>query len=210
MITARSYYPDSRDPVIGFDVLSQFPLRLDYARQRMWLRRNRSDQRHLGSHYGEARKAGVVLMKNDEQYRVYGVAPGSPAEALGLELGDTLVTPRFAGAPTPESVLAGIAEERPIKVRRDDGRNTGDDVKLPDAATFDAAMETSSGDRALTAAEADQRREEEFQKKLAKRVYSKTASGWEVVEEYRVPRGPREGEQWITHAELMELEAGED
>jgi len=58
-------------------------------------------------------------------------------------------------------------------VRRGDGRNTGDDVKLPDATTFDAAMETSSGDRALTAAEADQRRREEFQKKLAKRVYSK-------------------------------------
>ena len=83
----------SSDSVIGYDVLQQFKLRLDYPRGRLWLER-RDDTRvtFLGANYESIRETGVYLGRAPGNgWWVLSVIPGSPAERLGLQPGDVIV-----------------------------------------------------------------------------------------------------------------------
>jgi predicted aspartyl protease len=89
-------FPD--DSVIGYDVLAQFLLRIDYARERLWLRR-RADARVtlFGIDYTYP-ETGALFLPHREGYRAILVREGSTAQARGLEPGQILSEPALPPA----------------------------------------------------------------------------------------------------------------
>ncbi len=81
-------FPD--DSVIGYDLLAQFLVRIDYARERLWLRR-RPDARVtlFGIDYTYP-ESGALFLPHRGGYQVLLVREGSAAEARGLEPGQIL------------------------------------------------------------------------------------------------------------------------
>jgi len=86
------------DAVIGYDVLAQFLVRIDYARERLWLRR-RPDARVtlLGIDYTYP-ETGALFLPHRKGYQVILVREGSAAQARGLEPGQILSEPALPPA----------------------------------------------------------------------------------------------------------------
>lgn len=75
--------------LIGFDVISQFKMRIDYENQRLWLKRRENvPLTYMGTDIALGQKAGAYLGHWTGAYQVAYVRPGSPAEAYGLRTGD--------------------------------------------------------------------------------------------------------------------------
>lgn len=77
--------------VIGYDVLAPFVLRLDYANQRLWLRRvTRDPLRFGGADVGVYREVGAMLGALSGRFTTWLVAPDSVAARRGLRQGDVI------------------------------------------------------------------------------------------------------------------------
>ena len=103
----------STDSTIGYDVLSQFTVRIDYPHQRLWLqRRPNTEVTYGGIPYALQRRAGVLVYPRSTSLEVAGLFPGSPAARLGLRPGDMFMplggekTAGFASK-TLEAIAAG-------------------------------------------------------------------------------------------------------
>jgi hypothetical protein len=84
----------STDSVIGYDVLSQFTMRIDYPHQRLWLRRSSDPQvTFFGLPYAPQRRAGLLVYPQSHGLHVLGIFPDSPAARLGILPGDVLLPP---------------------------------------------------------------------------------------------------------------------
>jgi hypothetical protein len=84
----------STDSVIGYDVLSQFTVRIDYPRQRLWLRRRpNAEITYGGLSYALQRRAGLLAYRRPMALQVAAIFPDSPAAHLGIRPGDRLVPP---------------------------------------------------------------------------------------------------------------------
>jgi hypothetical protein len=84
----------STDSVIGYDVLCQFTVRIDYPRQRLWLRRRPNVEiTYGGLSYALQRRAGLLAYRRPNALQVAVVFPDSPASRLGIRSGDILVPP---------------------------------------------------------------------------------------------------------------------
>jgi predicted aspartyl protease len=95
------------DSILGYDLLSQFQIRVDYPRQRLWLRRRDSQPvRFLGVDYGIYRETGALLVPHPDGYQVLVVDEGSTAGAQGLEPGRVLAEPKL---PAPETSAEAAA-----------------------------------------------------------------------------------------------------
>lgn len=119
LVAPRGLYNQgtSTDSVLGYDVLSQFVVRLDYPRRRLWLRRQQGSPLTLfGVDYAAARQSGVLVLGAPAQ--AYLVFPGSPAERLGIRPGDTFASLEGGETPDGTSVVRAIAEGRAITVQR--------------------------------------------------------------------------------------------
>ena len=136
LVAPRGLYNQgtSTDSVLGYDVLAQFVVRLDYSRRRLWLRRQQGSPLTLfGVEYAAARQSGVLLVGVDSLQDVL-VFPGSPAERLGIRSGDIIASLDGEETPDPEAVLRAIALGRRLTVQR----RVGDEwsqVALSDEAT---------------------------------------------------------------------------
>ena len=108
------------DSIVGYDLLSQFVVRVDYARRRLWLgRREGAPETFLGVDYDVYRKSGALLVPHSEGYQVLRVDEGSLAATRGVAPGAVLTEPVIpagqAGAatapPAPEADAAapGVA-----------------------------------------------------------------------------------------------------
>jgi hypothetical protein len=120
LVAPRGLYNQgtSTDSVLGYDVLAQFVVRLDYPRRRLWLRRPQGSPLTLfGVDYAAARKSGVLLVGSDP-LQAYLVFPGSPAERLGIRSGDVIVSLEGDEPSDPESVLRAIGLGSSIVVQR--------------------------------------------------------------------------------------------
>jgi hypothetical protein len=130
VVTPRGIYNLGQpgDAVVGYDVLSQFTVRFDYAGKRVWLRPNPTVRSVLmGIDWRELRDAGVLLWPISRGFRVDGVRGDGPAARRGLRAGD-----RFEGGRDAATILADLREGREVVVVRDvDG--VGVDTVLPAA-----------------------------------------------------------------------------
>ena len=80
---------------LGIDALSQFVVRLDPSRGRMWLRRNPMARNTLlGMDYELFKASGTLLVPVKGGWLVSMVLPASPGLRRGLELGDRITTER--------------------------------------------------------------------------------------------------------------------
>jgi hypothetical protein len=77
--------------VIGYDLLAPFVLRLDYANQRLWLRRVTQDPlRFGGADVGVYREIGALLGPKEGRFTTWLVRPDSVAARRGLRQDDTI------------------------------------------------------------------------------------------------------------------------
>jgi hypothetical protein len=120
------------DSVVGYDVLSQFVMRIDYPRERIWLLRS-GDPRvtFLGADYAASKRVGALLVPHGGRFHVYRVAPDGPAAAYGLREGDAIVPAMGEKAPSLEDVLARIASRGDLTVARRNG-DAWVDLALPE------------------------------------------------------------------------------
>ncbi len=113
------------DSVIGYDLLRQFTIRIDYKRKRLWLRRDGDTRMTFqGADYRVSRRVGALVFEVEPgTYQVYKVEPGGAAAEIGLRNGDIIV---WAGGDEArrveeiaDRVIAG--EELTVARRIDDG-----------------------------------------------------------------------------------------
>jgi hypothetical protein len=99
------------DSVLGYDILAQFHVRIDYPRERLWLRRDPEARvTYLGVDYELYRKSGILLVHEDEGFYAYGVRPGSRAEERGVRPGDFFNTSKRAAHVVAEIVSGGALQ----------------------------------------------------------------------------------------------------
>lgn len=222
---------ESTDSVIGYDVLQQFKMRLDYPRGRLWLKL-RGDPRatFYGSDYEAIRETGVYLGRAPGNgWWVLSVMPDSPAERLGLMPGDVIVS--WGGEPsTPglDETIQRIEAGAEIQVARQQQGGIWLDVILgrpdsesppataPSATTAEAEASTppeAPGASAPTAAEAptplppptDEEQAAAWQDRMDDRLFVFEKGGWVVVDGWRRRMGPNEDEIWVTYEEMSEM-----
>jgi predicted aspartyl protease len=82
----------STDSIIGYDVLSQFTVRIDYPHQRLWLkRRGDYEMTYCGVSYAVQRQAGLLVCPTPRGLEVIGLFPDAPAANLGIRAGDVVL-----------------------------------------------------------------------------------------------------------------------
>jgi len=222
----------SSESLIGYDLLQQFQLRLDYPRGRLWLkRRGDSPITFYGADYESMRGTGIYLGREPGKgWVVASVMPGSSAERLGLMRDDIIVG--WEGEPSTPSVertIQRIDAGGEIVVARRQESGTWLDVTLgrPEVASepsapgpLAAAAEdeesipseavSSSGPVAeeVPAPRPVRTAEEEraaWQERMSQRLYVFENGGWAVVDGWRRRIGPREGEVWVSYEEMLEM-----
>ena len=108
---------NDRNGLIGNDVLSKFHVIIDYPKERLFLLPNRNYQEP--STYD---RSGLILISggaNFNQFRVYGILPGSPAAEAGLLPNDQILA--VNGLPAELYSLNGITKilkRKPGKIVR--------------------------------------------------------------------------------------------
>jgi predicted aspartyl protease len=124
LVAPRGWYniAGPTDSILGYDVLSQFLVRIDYERRRMWLKRTGSPRvTFLGADYQLSRRVGALLTPGEGGYAVWGVKPEGAAAAYGLRDGDVVVVPEGDAMISIEEVLARIEARGELTVARREG-----------------------------------------------------------------------------------------
>lgn len=134
VVAPRGWYNigGNTDSALGFDVLRQFVVRIDYPRRRLWLKRT-GDPRvtYLGIDYELTRASGVFVGAMIDGYWIVGVRPESPGARIGLLPGDRLPATEAGDLPDVAGFLSRVAAEEQIRVLRGDG-DAAVDVVLPE------------------------------------------------------------------------------
>ena len=101
------------ESVIGYDVMAQFTIRIDYRRKRMWLKRDPEARMTLfGADASLFQRAGALLIAVPEGTRVDIVMPTGVAQQWGLRPGDLLRDQK------PAEVAGALEEAAPLGVMR--------------------------------------------------------------------------------------------
>jgi predicted aspartyl protease len=135
LVAPKGWYNQTgpNDSTVGYDVLSQFVIRIDYPRKRLWLKRaTQGPVTFVGADYGLARRTGAFMRGVRGGWEVFAVVPDSPAEKLGVRVGDVIVSPAGASAPPADEVLRRILAGEELQVARRRGELWVDTV-LPEA-----------------------------------------------------------------------------
>jgi predicted aspartyl protease len=135
LVAPRGFYNQAgpTDSILGYDVLRQFAIRIDYRRERLWLKRT-GDTRitFLGADYALGRELGAYLIEvRPGHFRVWGVAPGGLAERFGLRTDDVVVNAWGEQRLRAEEILARIQRGEELTVARLEGDVWVDHV-IPD------------------------------------------------------------------------------
>jgi len=102
------------DSVLGYDLLSQFVLRLDYPNQRLWLRRDPAAKLTIfGGDAAVFREAGLLLIPKRDRFLAYLVRPGSAGERRGLRPGDWI-----AGMASADAIAKTLSQGQELSVIR--------------------------------------------------------------------------------------------
>jgi predicted aspartyl protease len=124
------------DSVLGYDLLSQFVLRLDYANERLWLRRDPAAKlSFFGADARVFRECGAMLIPVGERFVAYVVRPDSAAARRGLRSGDSI-----GGMPSAEAIEQALRAGEEIHVTRN-----------VDGVAVDSVLEAVEGPSAVSA-----------------------------------------------------------
>ena len=125
----------ANDSAVGYDVLRQFVMRIDYAGRRIWLKRT-GDPRvtFLGGDYAASKKIGAQLIPHRGTLWVSRVAPEGAAAKYGLREGDAIVPAAGEKPFTQEEVFARIESRGELTVARQKG-DVWVDLVLPEMAS---------------------------------------------------------------------------
>jgi len=135
------------DSVLGYDVLSQFVVRIDYERRRMWLERTGSTRvTFSGADYELFKRVGALVTPAPAGYAIRGVRAGSAAAAYGLRDGDVIVVPAGDDMIQIEEVLTRIEGRQELTVARRDGEDWIDRILPGDDPLAGALPEENDSD----------------------------------------------------------------
>ena len=127
------------DSLLGYDLLQQFTVRIDYKRSRMWLRRENTKITYLSSDYIPIGETGVFASPDEGVYYVRLVMPNSPVGRLGLRAGDLI---EKSGGESLDAILQRLIDGEELIVTRQNEAGIRYDVVLPnDEWLGDAAAE---------------------------------------------------------------------
>jgi predicted aspartyl protease len=135
IVAPRGLYQQgtANDSLIGFDLLSQVTLRVDYARRRAWLRRESgAPPMFLGADYRLVRTSGALLYRTEDSVFAAVILPGGAADRIGLEPQDVLEGfDPSEEAFDPTSPHRAIASQGPVLVRRRGENGHWRQLRLP-------------------------------------------------------------------------------
>ena len=122
VVAPRGLYQQgtANDSLIGFDLLSQLTLRIDYPRKRAWFRRESGAiPIFLGADYTLVRASGALLYRTEDSVFAAVVLPGGAADRIGIQPQDILegFDPSEKGF-DPASPHRAVASQEPVLVRR--------------------------------------------------------------------------------------------
>ncbi len=141
LVAPRGWYnlAGPSDSVVGYDVLSQFVVRIDYKRRRLWLKRSADTRVTLyGADYRVAIRLGALLTPVAEGYAVWAVDAHGTAGAFGLRNGDVIVRPLGERLLAVEEVLGKIEEGEELTVARRQGEVWVDRILPEDELSAEA------------------------------------------------------------------------
>ena len=123
----------STDSLIGYDVISQFNLRLDYKRGRIWLKRRAGiPATFFGTDVAIGQQTGAYMASAPSAVSVQFVRSGSPAWTYGLREGDYFdLQALFPQLPHARTVATAIREGRELYGSRRVGRDEIIEVAYP-------------------------------------------------------------------------------
>ena len=106
----------SSDSLLGYDVLRQFVLRIDYKRKRIWLKRSGDPApTYFGADWVLSRELGALFIPDGQGHMlVTDLDDGGWARAQGFRAGDVIVRP----AGVPASGVRGQVEGEGVVVER--------------------------------------------------------------------------------------------
>jgi len=139
LVAPKGWYNQGapNDSTVGYDVLSRFVIRIDYPRKRLWLKRvSEAPITFYGADYALAKQTGAFMSPVPGGWAVWGVVAASPAEKLGVRVGDVVVSSEGAAAPPLDEVLRSIREGKELQVARKQGELWVDTV-LPEQPSPD-------------------------------------------------------------------------
>lgn len=122
LVAPRGWYNlgGPNDSVIGYDLLQQFVMRIDYPRRRLWLKRAGDHRtRFFGADYAASKRIGAYLMPFQRALHVSGVVAGGAADRFGLRNGDAIVSPFGERPPVAEEVVERIEAGKELTVARE-------------------------------------------------------------------------------------------
>jgi predicted aspartyl protease len=123
------------DSVVGYDVLSQFVLRLDYANQRMWMRRDPAAKLTLfGADLAVFRESGLLLIPKQDRFFAYLVRPDSAGARRGLRSGDWI-----EGMVSAEAIAKTLREGEELTV-----------IRISDGVGVDSVLEAVESPTAVS------------------------------------------------------------
>jgi predicted aspartyl protease len=137
LVAPRGWYniAGPTDSLLGYDIFSQFIVRIDFEHQRMWLKRTGSHRITIyGADYQLAKRVGARISAEATGYSVWGVNPNGAAAAFGLRNGDHIVVPMGDAMVTIDAVLETIERGGELTVAREQGELWIDRI-LPDPTT---------------------------------------------------------------------------
>jgi hypothetical protein len=147
LVAPRGWYnmAGATDSVVGYDVLSQFVVRIDYKRRRVWLKRSADAHVTLyGADYRVAQRLGALLTPVPQGYAVWALEPHGAAGAFGLRNGDVIVRPLGERLLSIEEVLGRIEGGEELTVARREGEIWVDRILPEDAFATESAPEVEA------------------------------------------------------------------
>jgi hypothetical protein len=135
VVAPRGLYQQgtANDSLIGFDLLSQLSVRIDYPSKRLWLRREPGMvSSFLGADYALVRASGALLYRSGHSVFASVILPGGAAERIGLRPQDVLedFDPSKEGF-DPASPHRAIQAGGPVLIRRRADNGSWHLLRLP-------------------------------------------------------------------------------
>jgi membrane-associated protease RseP (regulator of RpoE activity) len=141
LVAPRGWYNigGPTDSFLGYDVFSQFIVRIDFESQRMWLKRTGSHRITIyGADYQLTKRVGAEISATAMGYSVWGVDPNGVAAAFGLRDGDRIVVPSGDAMIAIDAILETIERGGELTVAREQD-NVWIDRILPDPTSTETA-----------------------------------------------------------------------